>query len=207
MKILCISDQIDPLVYSNSIKTRFSDVDFILCAGDLPLDYLDFIVSNLNKPLFFVFGNHHTEKMANNAHQGCGCFHVGSKIRREEGLIIAGLGGSMLYNRGPNQFSDLRMKCEMLKLIPRMLFYRIIHKRYLDILLTHAPPFGVHDKPDLCHRGFKSFLWFMKKFRPKYLVHGHIHLYDMSDVRRTKWMETEVINACNHYIINTCEDF
>ena len=58
MKILCVSDQLDPLVYSTTAKQRFSDVDAVLCAGDLPSDYIDFIVSTLNKPTFFVFGNH-----------------------------------------------------------------------------------------------------------------------------------------------------
>ena len=206
MKILCISDQIDPLVYSDSIKSRFTDVDYILCAGDLPLDYLDFIVSSLNKPAFFVFGNHHTEKMEDNAYQGCGCFHVGSKIRREEGLIVAGLGGSMRYNRGPNQFTEFQMGLEIIKLIPRLIINRILHKKYLDVLLTHAPPKGIHDKPDLCHSGFKSFLWFIKTFKPRYLVHGHIHLYDLADKRRTRFMGTDVINAYGHYVIDTAEN-
>lgn len=58
MKILCISDQIDALVYSSFAKERFSDIDAILCAGDLPSDYIDFVVSTLNKPAFFIFGNH-----------------------------------------------------------------------------------------------------------------------------------------------------
>ena len=58
MKILCVSDQIDPLVYSTYAKERFSDIDAIVCAGDLPSDYIDFIVSTLNKPAFFIFGNH-----------------------------------------------------------------------------------------------------------------------------------------------------
>ena len=58
MKILCVSDQIDPLVYSSLAKERFADIDVVLCAGDLPSDYIDFIVSTLNKPAFFIFGNH-----------------------------------------------------------------------------------------------------------------------------------------------------
>jgi len=204
MKILCVSDQIDPLVYSNSIKKRFADVDMILGAGDLPLDYLDFIVTNLNKPLLFVFGNHHVEELADDDKPGAWSFsstHLGSKVRREEGLIVAGLGGSMRYNRGPNQFTEFQMYGEIAKLIPILLFNRLFHGRYLDILLTHAPPKGIHDKPDKCHMGFKAFLWFMKMFKPKYLVHGHIHLYDLQDVRRTRCMETEVINAFGHYII------
>jgi Icc-related predicted phosphoesterase len=205
MKILCVSDQIDPLVYSDSIKNRFADVDLILSAGDLPMDYLDFIVSCLNKPLLFVFGNHHAEKLTENAFQGYGSTHIGSKVWKEGGLIIAGLGGSIRYNRGPNQYTDSQMYFEIIKLIPKMLCYRLIHGRYPDILLTHAPPQGVHDKQDPCHRGFKAFLWFMKTFKPRYLIHGHVHLYDLSDVRRTRWMGTEVINAYGHYVIDTDE--
>ena len=203
MKILCVSDRIDPLVYSDSIKNRFGDVDVILGAGDLPLDYLDFIVSNLNKPLFFVFGNHHTDKMAGNGFNCIGSMHIGSKVRKEDGLIVAGLGGCMRYKRGPNQFTDFQMFLEIIKLIPRLLCNRIFHSRFLDILLTHAPPKGIHDEPDLCHRGFRAFLWFMRIFKPAYLVHGHIHLYDMSAIRCTRWRGTEVINAYGHCVIDT----
>ncbi len=61
MKVLCIADHIDPVIYSANLKARFADVDLVLSAGDLALEYYDFIVSTLNKPLLFVFGNHHLE--------------------------------------------------------------------------------------------------------------------------------------------------
>jgi Icc-related predicted phosphoesterase len=215
MKILCISDQIDPLVYTNTIRERFADVDIVLCAGDLPLDYLDFIVSSLNKPLFFVFGNHnldhfdyYTEGIGDNfteekEYEGSGAVHVDSRVVYQDGLIIAGLGGSMRYNRGKNQFTEFQMMWHIIKLIPRLLFNRLFRGRFVDILVTHASPKGIHDKEDRCHWGFESFLWFMRTFRPKYLVHGHIHLYSLSDVRVTKYGETQVINAYSHYIIDT----
>jgi Icc-related predicted phosphoesterase len=217
VKILCVSDQIDPLVYSPFIKERFTDVDMILAAGDLPMDYLDFIISILNKPLFFVFGNHHTEQMKyfrknqeipfmENEDREFLCFgaiHLGSKVRIEEGFIVAGLGGSMRYNRGPNQFTDFEMFLETIKLIPRLMWNRVFLGRFVDVLLTHAPPKGIHDKNDKCHWGFKAFLWFMKVFKPRYLVHGHIHLYDLSSVRCTQWENTLVINAYSHYVIDT----
>jgi Icc-related predicted phosphoesterase len=216
MKILCVSDQIEPLVYSSSIKERFADVDMVLAAGDLPLDYLDFIVSSLNTPLLFVFGNHHVEEMRyfkggtlnawsddTGQFHGSGAVHVGSKVKTEEGLIVAGLGGSMRYNRGENQFTEFEMYLEIFKLVPRLLWNRLFHGRYADILLTHAPPKGIHDRADPCHRGFQAFRWFMKTFRPAYLVHGHIHLYDLSDVRCTQWEGTTVINAYSHFIIDT----
>ncbi|GHV71734.1 metallophosphoesterase [Spirochaetia bacterium] len=217
MKILCISDQIDPLVYTNTIRERFKDIDLVLSAGDLPMEYLDFIVSSLNKPLLFVFGNHHIEEYRYFIRGGEGmpafdldekkCFgfgatHVGSRVKKEEGLIIAGLGGSMRYNHGKNQFTEFQMKWEIFRLIPALVFNRIFRGRYLDILLTHASPWGIHDREDKCHWGFKAFLWFMRKFKPKYLIHGHIHLYDLSEVRTTKYENTLVINAYSHYIID-----
>jgi Icc-related predicted phosphoesterase len=73
----------------------------------------------------------------------------------------------------------------------------------VDILVTHASPKGIHDKEDRCHWGFDAFLWFMRTFKPKYLVHGHIHLYSLSDIRVTKYEGTQVINAYSHYVIDT----
>jgi hypothetical protein len=46
----------------------------------------------------------------------------------------------------------------------------------------------------------------MKVFGPKYLVHGHIHLYDLSDVRVTQWERTTVVNAYSHHIIDFDKD-
>ena len=216
MKILCVSDQIDPLVYTNTIKQRFADVSLVLSAGDLPMDYLEYIISTLNKSLFFVFGNHHTEEYLyyRGGYQeyfqeedyrlhSTGAVYVDKKARHEEGIIIAGLGGSMRYNRGENQFTEFQMYLRIAKLIPALLFNRIFRGRYLDILLTHASPLGIHDQKDKCHQGFRSFLWFMRVFRPRYLVHGHIHLYDLSERRATRYCDTMVINAYGHYIIDT----
>jgi len=216
LKILCISDKIDPQIYSPLIKERFSDVDIILSAGDLPLNYLDYIISCLNKPLFFVFGNHHTDELkhyrkhldfpffpGNFDYMGCGAVHLGTKVKNENNFIVAGLGGSMRYNNGINQFTDFQMFLEISKIIPQLLWNRIFHGRYVDALLTHAPPRGIHDKEDRCHLGFKIFLWFMKVFKPKFLVHGHIHLYDMCEQRCTKWENTLVINAYSHFILNS----
>lgn len=217
MKILCISDQIDPQVYSSNIKERFADIDLILSAGDLPLEYLDFIISTLNKPLLFVFGNHHTDKLKYyksrtqypfeqeeenyKNYMGCGAVYIGSRVAIEGKYIFAGFGGSMRYNKGANQFTDFQMVREVVKIIPNLLWNRLFRGRYVDILLTHAPPKGIHDKEDICHRGFKIFTWFMKKFKPKFLVHGHVHLYDLCEARCSKYERTTVVNAFSHYVI------
>ncbi len=220
MKILCISDSRDPLIYSPQIKSRFKDIDIVLAAGDLDLDYYGFIVSSLNKPLLFVFGNHNLSKIHQfrreyssdfppdiHPHTGeytsYGSTYIGGKATRVGGLIIAGLGGSMRYNDGQNQFTETGMFIRSLRLMPKLLFYRIVHGRFLDILLTHAPPRGIQDADDLPHRGFKVFLWFMRTFKPRYLIHGHVHLYDINAKRVTLYSRTQVVNAYEHIVIDT----
>jgi hypothetical protein len=220
MKILCISDHIDPLVYSPSIKQRFADVELVLSAGDLPLSYYDFIMSTLNKPLLFVFGNHNLRYMALytgrvdvfgrghlagqgiEAYRPTGATYIGCRARREKSLLLAGLGGSYWYNGGENQYREFQVALRILKFLPRLLYNRLRFGRYLDILLTHAPPFGIHDREDPCHRGFKIFLWFMRTFKPAYLVHGHTHLYSASANRISKYQQTTVVNAYDHVLID-----
>jgi Icc-related predicted phosphoesterase len=217
VKILCIADHIDPLVYSAAIKRRFNDIDLVLSAGDLPMEYLGFVASSLNKPVGFVFGNHNLKalpqfrkigdfmldstSMSSQLRNYYGATYLEDRIRCMQGLLIAGLGGSMRYNHGQHQFTEFQMYLRMFRLIPRLIWNRLVHRRFLDILLTHAPPRGIHDKPDLCHTGFKSMLWFMRMFRPRYLLHGHIHLYDLNAARRTRFMDTEVINVFDHFVL------
>jgi Icc-related predicted phosphoesterase len=122
-------------------------------------------------------------------------------VQKEGSLLIAGLGGSMRYNKGKNQYTETQMFFRICRLIPALILNRIFRGRFLDILLTHAAPRGIGDREDPCHRGFKSFLWFMKLFKPRYLVHGHIHLYDLSDVRSSRYENTTVINAYGHILL------
>ena len=220
MKILCVADHIDPLVYSASAKTRFADIDFVLSAGDLPMEYLGFISATLNKPILFVFGNHHLKHLSRFRRWGVhddkdyysldhapqlknyfGSTYVGGRVLQQNGLMIAGLGGCRRYNRGENQFTEFQMFMQMVRLIPRLVVNRVFRGRALDILLSHASPLGVNDRPDPTHRGFKVFLWFLKRFKPTFQLHGHIHLYDINAQREVQYENTRVINVYDHYVL------
>jgi Icc-related predicted phosphoesterase len=221
MKILCVADHIDPLVYSPNVKQRFSDVELVISAGDLPMRYLGFLSSSFNKPVVFVFGNHNLDNFhrfkkrpaiasSNPAGEPVETNYFGStsaedRMVKVKDLLILGLGGSRRYNKGEHQYTEFQMFTRMLRKVPRLLWNKLVHGRYLDILLTHASPYGIHDKADACHMGFKSFLWFMDKFKPEYLLHGHIHLYDLNAQRETRYNGTTVINVYDHYILDTEE--
>ena len=58
MKILAIADTEERCLWECFRKERFEGVDLILSAGDLDPDYLEFLVTVINKPLIYVRGNH-----------------------------------------------------------------------------------------------------------------------------------------------------
>ena len=199
MKILCVSNLIDPVIYTSTIRQSFADTAIVLSAGDLPMEYLDFITTNLNRPLLFVPGSRHTDTNSNHkAGQAC----IDAKVRYEEGLIVAGLGGSTRHNRMENRFTEFQMSLGILKLLPALFYNRIFRGRFLDILLTHASPLGIHDREDTRYSGFKCFLWFMKVFKPRYLVHGNIRIYDASGQRTAIYHKTLVGNAYGYHLID-----
>jgi Icc-related predicted phosphoesterase len=214
IKILCVSDEIDLLVYSQSVRERFGDVDIVLSAGDLPDEYLEFISGMLNRPLLSVAGNHddddsssrrRTASLIYPAEQTITCKQafgrLSFKIRKESGIAILGIPGSMRYNNGPNQYSEAAMRTRLLWLIPILLARRLFLGRAVDVILAHSPPKGIHDAADLCHNGFSSFNWLIKIAKPRYFLHGHVHLYDLQALREQVIGDTTVINVYGHKIV------
>jgi len=205
MKVLLISDKVIEHIYSNSIADRLRNINFIISCGDLPAYYLEFIVTTLNKPLFYVMGNHDADKIYTESGVKLGfpegCINLDQRIIEYNNVILMGLEGSMRYNGRAHQYTEFQMCWKINRLKPALYVNKIIKKRYVDILVTHAPPFKIHDAPDLCHRGFKCFNKFIKKFSPKYLVHGHIHTYGTNNNWMTAVNNTKVINAYGYRVI------
>lgn len=202
MKILAVSDVEVDMIYSPLVAQRFKDVDLVIGCGDLPDYYLEYIVSMLNRPLYFVRGNH-----ASRYEPGGGEYYTGPggaiDLHRRvyhdtSGLLLAGIEGSLDYNRGQHQYTQMEMWNMVLSLAPRLMINKLLYGRYLDVFVTHAPPWGIHDKDDLPHQGIKAFRWFIEVFKPTYLLHGHIHIYQQYDVTETVHHQTQVINAFSY---------
>ena len=87
-------------------------------------------------------------------------------------------------------------------LVPRLLLNRMFFGRYLDMFVTHAPPWKINDQEDLPHRGIKAFVWLIARFQPAYHFHGHVHLYRQDTVRVTQVGKTKVVNACGYQMLN-----
>ena len=194
MKLLLISDEEDRYLWDHYQPGCLSGIDMILSAGDLKSVYLSFLVTMANKPLLYVHGNH-DNLYDKYPPEGCEC--IDDRLVTVNGLRILGLGGSQRYKEGPYQYTERQMAWRI-----RKLERKIKKAGGVDIVLTHAPLRGYGDMDNLVHRGFEAFQPLLDKWKPRYLVHGHVHLsYGARQPRVQQYGETTLINACGKYTL------
>jgi uncharacterized protein len=205
MKLLTLSDIVVPFLYSPQVKELFPGIDLAIGCGDLPYDYLEYIGDELKTEICFVRGNH--SKIEQNTTAGVRRFPLGAndlhcRVLKCKGLLLAGIEGSLRYRNGPFQYTQGQMWTLVFSMAPALLFNRVRYGRYLDVFVTHAPPWGIHDQPDLPHQGIKAFLWFDKVFKPAYHFHGHTHIYRPDTERETRLGNTWLINTFGYRVTN-----
>ena len=188
MKILALSDHECPWLWDYLDRRRLEGVDLILSCGDLKPQYLSFVVTFAHCPVLYVHGNH-DEKYREMPPEGCIC--IDDAIYVHDGVRILGLGGSMRYRNGEHQYTEWDMKRRVGKLA-----FKLFRHRGFDILVTHAPAYELNDARDLPHQGFKVFLTLLEKYKPRFFLHGHVHMsYGRNHKRYDRYQETHVINA------------
>lgn len=191
MKILAISDVESKHLIDFFDASKYVDIDLILSAGDLNSSYLSYVVTMINKPLLYVLGNHDV-RLLNNPAEGCDC--IDDDIVTFKGLRIAGLGGCMTYSGKSLQYTESEMAWRIKKK-----YFR--YRKGIDILLTHAPAYGIGDGKDQAHTGYQSFISLLDKYEPKLMIHGHMHLNYGNFQREQQYKSTRIINAFDHTII------
>ncbi|BBO66239.1 serine/threonine protein phosphatase [Desulfosarcina alkanivorans] len=199
MKILSVSDIVVPELSDQMDAEQFQGVDLVLSCGDLPPEYLTSIRENLDAPLFYVRGNHDIRyKTA----PPVGCVNLHQRRVLFKGFRIMGLEGSRWYNGGPIQYRDYQMQQMIWRMMPGLWF-----RGGVDIVITHAPPRHVHDMEDRCHRGFKSFLKLISRFKPRYFIHGHIHAHFTDPAQRVTLLgDTRVINTFAFHLMEVSHE-
>ena len=194
MKLLFVSDRESPYLWDYYQPGRLSEYDLILSCGDLKSSYLSFLVTMSRCPLLYVHGNH-DGSYAKRPPEGCLC--IEDKLLTVGGLRILGLGGSPFYSGGPHQYTDRQMEWRI-----RRLWWQLRRAGGMDIVVTHAPPAGFGDGGDYAHRGFEALLPLLDKYRPRYLVHGHVHSnYGTGNPRMLQRKDTVIINAYERYVL------
>ena len=190
MKILAVSDEESPSLWSERVRDIAGNVDLIISCGDLRNDYLDFLLTMINAPLLYVFGNH-------DEHAIEGGICIDGKICEVEGVTVAGLGGSVRYRQGVNMYSESEMRRRYWRLWPGLWV-----SGGVDVLVTHSPARGWGDLDDRAHAGFEVFNVILNRYRPKYMLHGHVHpSYGRVKREHVHTSGTRIVNVCGYRLI------
>ena len=200
MKTRVVSDAVSEVLYSREIRSVCAGVELVLSCGDLPYEYLEYIVTCLGVPLLYVLGNHDGALMRSDGRVSDGP-EGGRSIdgrvvrvrgRRGDDIWIAGFGGSAAYGGGVHQHSEREMGRRVRGARARLRWLGLAERARLGVVVSHAAPRGVHDAADPCHRGFESFVDLIRKERPRLWLHGHIHPSYGIDLRPVCCGHTEV---------------
>jgi len=205
VKILAVSDEPVHWIYSPQLLDRCSDVDLVVSCGDLPFSYLEYIASTLNRPCFYVRGNHDHREISDHGPVRTHTegwidldTHVSrTHVSRSRAVALAGLEGCLRYRpHAEAQYSQHDQWMRAFVMAPGMLLRRP------DIFVSHAPPFGIHNGPDHAHTGFHAHNWVIRRFRPRLFLHGHQHRsYDHRIPADTRVGDTLVVNVHPYRIL------
>ena len=195
MKLLLLADKESRYLWDFYKPGCLREYDLMLSCGDLKAEYLTFLATLGRSPLLYVRGNH-DDNYESRPPEGCEC--IEDQVVTVGGLRILGLGGSMRYNRGINQYTEREMRQRV-----NRLRFKLWRSGGIDILLTHSPARHLGDDTDLAHIGFETFLDVMDRYHPRYMVHGHVHQnYQYNFKRIRQHGDTTVINAFGYYLLD-----
>lgn len=208
-RILAVADEVDEALYGDKLARLRPDL--IVSCGDLPFDYLENLLSRADVPLVYVPGNHDPDLRSSDttwtplrpqvpAPGPLGGENADGRVLDSAGLRIAGLGGSIRYKPGPNQYTQAQMRFRGLSLALRIRLRRGRGGSKLDVLLAHSPPFGSGAGEDAAHVGFVAFHRIIKDLAPRVLIHGHVHPYGRAEPSR-RLGSTLVVNAVPSRIV------
>ncbi|MEN8243062.1 MAG: metallophosphoesterase, partial [Chloroflexota bacterium] len=121
--LLVMTDEVDQRIYNDHIKENFKDVDLLISCGDLPFYYLEFVIDSLNRPMYFVHGNHDPKvelSSAGEKKQPWGAENLDNQVVCHKGLILAGFEGCLSYSSGLYEYSQFQMWIKVLRIVPKL---------------------------------------------------------------------------------------
>lgn len=145
VRALVVADEVDEALWCDVSSTaRAGTVDLLLSAGDLPVDYLEYLVDALERPAVLVPGNHDPDLGGYTRRAGLwlragfparwpgprGWVNADGRVVQAAGLRVAGLGGSIRYSGGPNQWREPQQARRARRLM------RSARGQAVDVLLT-----------------------------------------------------------------------
>lgn len=189
MKILCVANEIDPVLYNNKIVEQFSDIDIIVSAGGLPIEYLNFIARTLNKNIYYVLFDNEIESSIEPPDARLIPL---TKPIIVGNTVIAGLSGAEKTPAGIKPLTPFRSRKQRLATSLYIRLSRAQGKMPQSIIVSY------------CNIQDSHIRHFIKRCRPHFLIYGQEHLDETAgNLRITDIFNTKCINASEHFVLDT----
>lgn len=181
VRLLALADEAPFLPLARLLETHRPDA--VISLGDLEPDDLD-PVARFGLPVLGVYGNHDDGRYL----QAANATDLHLRAADVDGLTFAGFEGSPRYRRGAALQYTQGQARRLARKIPRA-----------DVLVTHAPPAGVHEEPgDRAHVGFDALREYVERVQPRLHLHGHTPAPPRGDARIGA---TRVVHVVGHRLL------
>lgn len=156
--------------------------DLIITLGDLELFELRELEMITDRPKLGVYGNH----CSGMYFEPLGIVNMHLNQVTVKGVTFGGFEGSVRYKE--SRTAKMYTQEEAKGLLASF--------SYVDVMLTHAPPYGVNDEPDdLTHQGFLCLRYYVEQKQPKHLFHGHTYPKENELVTRLGGTEIHYVSG------------
>jgi hypothetical protein len=212
VRVLAVSDEVDERRLG--WDGRRLAPDLIVGCGDVSFEVLGGLADATGAPVVFVPGNHDPDLagykptahglvvragFVTRAPWPDGTINADGRIVDAAGLRLAGLGGSIRYREGPNQYTPRQQRRRAHRLALRAR-WQWRDRAPVDVVLAHSPPRGLGDGDDPAHRGFDALLVLARSLRPRLLLHGHVAPVPFA---ADHWIgATRVVNVFGHRMLD-----
>lgn len=181
LRLLVLADQAPFVPLARLLEAHRPDA--VVGLGDLEPDDLD-PVARFGLPVLGVYGNHDDGRYL----QATNATDLHLRAADLDGVTFAGFEGCPRYRRGAQLQYSQREARRLARRIPRA-----------DVLVTHAPPAGVHEEPDdRVHAGFAGLRDYVERVQPRLHLHGHTPAPPRGDAHIG---DTRVVHVVGHRLL------
>jgi hypothetical protein len=172
IRFLAASDSKEPSLENPANREALGSLDGILGCGDLEPEWLTFLADAFNVPLVYVRGNHDRGGEWEERPLRVPAWLEPGRADRVAGISIVGLGWPGLRQAGNRRRPWLAWR-QALSIVGRAMRGRLARGAEPLVVISHVPPAGIGDAPDLYHRGFGAYRWLLGVLHPPVWIHGH----------------------------------
>jgi Icc-related predicted phosphoesterase len=159
--------------------------DLVVTLGDLEPDVLDPLGRFPEVPVLGVYGNHDDGRYLDASNTT----NLHLRAATLGGVTFAGFEGCVRYTPGAALQYTQRQAARLARRLPDA-----------DVLLSHAPPRGIHEEPDdRAHEGFDALRDYDLRVAPRLHLHGHTP----APPRRPERLgATDVVHVVGHHVLD-----